>query len=53
MPQRVVKGQALVNFLVDQPILDDWELHDDFPREDVFFIDILSPWEMHFDEAIR
>jgi len=53
MPQRAVKGQALVDFLADRPILDDWELNDDLPGEDVFFIDILPPWKMHFDGAAR
>ena len=26
IPQRAVKGQALADFLVDHPIIDDWEL---------------------------
>ena len=53
VPQRAVKGQALADFLADHPIPDDWELNDDLPGEDVFFIDILPPWEMHFDGAAR
>jgi len=52
-PQRAVKGQALADFLADHPILDNWELNDDLPGEDVFFVDILPPWEMHFDGAAR
>jgi len=51
--QKAVKGQALANFLADYPIPDNWEINDDFPGEDVFFIDILPPWEMHFDGAAR
>ena len=50
VPQRAVKGQALTNFLADHPIPDDWELNDDLPGEDVFFIDILAPWKMHLME---
>ena len=29
--QKVIKGQALANFLADHPIPADWELSDDFP----------------------
>ena len=53
VPRNVVKGQALANFLVDHSIPDTWELNDDLPGEDVFFIDILPPWKMYFNGAIR
>ena len=53
VPQRATKGQALADFLADHPIPDDWELNDDLPGEDVFYIDILPPWEMYFDGAAR
>ena len=53
VPQRAVKGQALADFLTDHPIPNDWELSDDFPGEDVFFIDILPPWKMYFDRVAR
>jgi len=43
----------LADFLADHPIPDNWELNDDLPGEDVFFIDIFPPWEMHFDGAAR
>ena len=46
VPQKAVKGQALADFLADHPIPDDWELNNDLPREDVFYIDFLPPWEM-------
>jgi len=49
IPQRAIKRQTLVDFLADHPIPDNWELNDELPGEDVFFIDILPPWEMHFD----
>jgi len=39
--QRAIKGQALANFLADHLIPDDWELNDDLPGEEVFYIDIL------------
>jgi len=53
VPQKAVKGQALEDFLADHPIPDDWELNEDLPGQDVFYIDILSPWEMYFDGATR
>ena len=37
--QKVVKGQALANFLVDHPIADDWEFSDDLLDEEVLFIE--------------
>jgi len=43
----------LVDFLEDHPIPDNWELSDDFSREDMFYIDILPPWKMYFDGAVR
>ena len=53
MPQKAVKGQALADFLVDHPIPNEWELNDDLPSEEVFFVDMLPPWEMYFDSAAR
>ena len=47
--QKAVKGQALANFLANHPIPADWELSDDFPDEEVFFIEILSAWMMFLD----
>ena len=49
MPQKVVKGQALANFLAYHPIPDDWEFSEDFPDEDVLFIEIPRPWTLFFD----
>ncbi|XP_049382795.1 uncharacterized protein LOC125847153 [Solanum stenotomum] len=51
IPQKAVKGQTLANFLVDQPIPDDWELTDELPDEDAMLIEVQSPWKMYFDEA--
>ena len=31
VPQRAVNGQALVDFLADHPIPNDWELNANFP----------------------
>jgi len=33
VPQRAINGQALVDFLIDHPIPDDWELNDYLPGE--------------------
>jgi len=51
--QKAIKEQALADFLADHLITDDWELNEDLVREDVFFDDILPPWEMYFDGATR
>ncbi|KMT11469.1 hypothetical protein BVRB_5g107940 [Beta vulgaris subsp. vulgaris] len=51
--QKAIKGQALADFLADHPTPSDWELSDDLPGEEVFYIDILPPWEMYFDGAAR
>ena len=53
VPQKAVKGQALVDFLVDHPVPSDWEFSDDFPDEDVFYIEVMPQWMMFFDEAAR
>ncbi|PIN12541.1 hypothetical protein CDL12_14846 [Handroanthus impetiginosus] len=47
--QKVVKGQALANFLADHPIPAEWELSDEFSDEDALFIEILPVWIMLFD----
>ena len=41
---KAIKGQAVVDFLADHPVLDDWEINDDHPGEEVFFVDVLPPW---------
>jgi len=51
--QRIVKGKTLVDFLLDHPIFDNWELNNDLLGEDVLFVDILPSWEMYFDGPIR
>ena len=51
VPQKVVKGQALTDFLVDHPIPDDWELTDELPDEDAVVVEVQHPWKMYFDGA--
>ena len=51
--QKVVKGQALANFLADHPVLSDWEFSDDFLDEDVFYIEVMPPLIMFFDGVAR
>ncbi|GLT26704.1 hypothetical protein SLA2020_017500 [Shorea laevis] len=53
VPQKVVKGQALADFLADHPIPVEWELSEDLPDEEVFFVDVLPSWELYFDGASR
>ncbi|XP_057249308.1 uncharacterized protein LOC130590775 [Beta vulgaris subsp. vulgaris] len=53
VPQKAVKGQAIADFFADHPVPAEWEISDDLPGEDVFFIEILPPWKMYFDGAAR
>jgi len=53
VPLKAIKGQAFADFLADPPIPDVWELNDDLPGEDVFFIDIFPLCKMYFDGAAR
>jgi len=50
--QRAVKGQELADFLVDH-VPNDWELNYNLLGEEVFFVDVLPPWEMFFDGAAQ
>ncbi|XP_070013848.1 uncharacterized protein [Nicotiana sylvestris] len=51
IPQKVVKGQALVDFLADHPIPNDRELTDELPDEDAIVVEVQPPWKMYFDGA--
>ena len=53
VPAKAVKGQALADFLADHPIPADWEISDDLPDEEVFYIDIFPTWTMFFDGSAR
>ena len=47
VPQKAVKGQVLVDFLAAHPVLDNGELSEDFPDEEVFNIEA-SSWQSLF-----
>ncbi|XP_033514340.1 uncharacterized protein [Nicotiana tomentosiformis] len=49
IPQKVVKGQALANFLADHPLPAEWELSDEFVDKDVMFVEEFPPWTIFFD----
>ncbi|TYK03499.1 uncharacterized protein E5676_scaffold121G001200 [Cucumis melo var. makuwa] len=53
IPQKAIKGQALVDFLADHPIPSDWKLCEDLPDDEVFFTEVMEPWTMYFDGAAR
>ena len=53
VPAKAVKGQTLADFLADHPIPADWEISDDLPDEEVFYIDIFPTWTMFFDGSAR
>ena len=48
VPQKAVKGQVLADFLAAHPVLDNGELSEDFPDEEVFNIEA-SSWQLYFD----
>ncbi|XP_062119106.1 uncharacterized protein LOC133832835 [Humulus lupulus] len=52
VPQKVIKGQALADFLAAQPIPDNMELREDLPDEEVFTIET-SSWQLYFDVAAK
>ena len=47
--QKTIKRQALAGFLVDHPIPAAWEISNDFPDEEIFYVDIFPSWMMFFD----
>ena len=50
IPQKVVKGQALANFLANHSIPSDWKLCEELSDEEVFS---MEPWTMYFDGTTR
>ncbi|XP_074296967.1 uncharacterized protein LOC141627634 [Silene latifolia] len=53
VPQKVVKGQAIADFFADHPVPAEWEISDDLPGEEIFYVDVLPPWQMYCDGAAR
>ena len=53
IPQKAIKGQALADFFAAHPVQDDSPLVTDLPDEEVFEVDIETPWELYFDGASR
>ena len=51
VPQKVVKGKTLADFLADHPIPDNWELTDKLPDENAMVVEVQPPWRMYFDGA--
>jgi hypothetical protein len=51
IPQKAIKGQALADFPTAHPVPDNSPLVVDLPDEDVFTINVESPWELYFDRA--
>ncbi|XP_074301285.1 uncharacterized protein LOC141632659 [Silene latifolia] len=51
--QKAVKGQVIADFFADHPVPAEWELSDELPGEEIFYVDILPPWQMYFDGAVR
>lgn len=41
--QKVIKGQVLADFLANYPILNDWELSNDLPDENIIMVKVQLP----------
>jgi len=52
MLQKVLKGQAIADFLAAHPYLDNEELPDDLPDDEVMLAEIKA-WQLYFDGAVR
>jgi len=52
MPQKAVKGQAIVDFRVAHPCPDNKELPDDLPDDEVMLVEIKT-WQLYFDGAAK
>ncbi|XP_074300093.1 uncharacterized protein LOC141631304 [Silene latifolia] len=53
VPQKAVKGQAIADFFANHPVPAEWEISYDLPGEEIFYVDVLHPWQMYFDCAAR
>ena len=53
IPQKVIKGQTLADFLADHLILVAWKISDDLSDEDIFYVDVFPSWMMFFDGSSR
>ena len=52
VPQKVVKGQVIADFLAAYPCPDNDELPDDLLDDSVMFVET-KPWQLYFDGAAR
>jgi hypothetical protein len=53
VPQKAIKGQALVDFLAAHPIPENSPPITNLPDEEVFTAELEGPWELYFDGASR
>ena len=47
--RKAIKGQAIVDQLVEAPIEDDHPMLIEFPNEAIFNMDIANEWKLYFD----
>ncbi|XP_058106436.1 uncharacterized protein LOC131249675 [Magnolia sinica] len=52
-PVRLVKGQAVADFLAAHPVIDSKAIFDEFPNEQVMMIELPNVWQMFFDGAAQ
>ncbi|XP_074283766.1 uncharacterized protein LOC141608301 [Silene latifolia] len=53
VPQKVMKGQAIADFFADHPMPGRVGNFDDLPGEEIFYVDVLPPWQMYFDGSLQ
>lgn len=47
--RKAIKGQVIVDQLVDEPLIGDHPLVLNFPDEEIFMITTTQPWKLYFD----
>ena len=49
--QKAIKGQVVVNFLTDNPILEEIEKEAEFPDSEIINVELEEDWKLYFDGA--
>ena len=49
--QKAIKGQAVADFLADNPIMENIEREAEFPDSEIMNIEVQEDWKLYFDGA--
>ena len=47
--RKAIKGQAIIDYLVDAPLVDAYPLVMELPNEHICLIEEKPPWQLYFD----